>query len=153
MPNVFQTYDEKDAKTLFCTQNVSFILQTSDYSTVSQKILSKCPQLYWRIKEKKLFNCHRLIVIFSPTLAPLQLGRGEYITMTITLWQSYFLGIRRYSVLDIFWPDCYRFLILSIVSVTWWTEKFIALALVSYKDVSLTSSSFGSVYSFLSKVS
>ena len=98
MPNVFQTYDEKDAKALFCTQNVSFILQTSDYSTVSQKILSKCPQLYWRIKEKKLFNCHRLIVIFSPTLAPLQLGRGEYITMTITLWQSYFLGIRRYSV-------------------------------------------------------
>ena len=88
MPNVFQTYDEKDAKTLFCTQNVSFILQTSDYSTVSQKILSKCPQLYWRIKEKKLFNCHRLIVIFSPTLAPLQLGRGEYITMTLLLYDN-----------------------------------------------------------------
>ena len=34
-PNFFQTYDEEeDTKTTFCMHNVSFALQTSDYSTV-----------------------------------------------------------------------------------------------------------------------
>ena len=53
-PIFFQTYNEEETKTSFCMHNVSFALQTSDYSAVnlyrytdcSQKILSKRSQLY-----------------------------------------------------------------------------------------------------------
>lgn len=107
--------------------------------------------------EKSLPRFQSISIRVWPKSDPPKLARGEYVTMTIIPRQSCSLVSFVFQCLNIY------LISFNLTVAGFWffqlffwrgrTEKFMALASGSDKKVPMTSSSFGAVYSSLSKAS